>query len=136
MAVDIVYPPVYYSMLSWLATINIPINLLPWACVFPAFDNVLFGVPSAELSSALYRSVENPHCFRLLFADYVLITILPLGFVMLLMLLSKALHARHIKHNQSNEEQSVAMVVADLCSDLVRRYPSRKLLCKFDSVHL
>jgi hypothetical protein len=93
---EIVFPDFYTATLEQLSYINVPIGLLPFGCLFSDLNNILF--------------------------DLVLITAVPLGLVVALVLLSKYLHSHY--QNQpdrgmtANGQKGTGLVMADLCSDL------------------
>lgn len=66
---NIQYPAAYTETMDWFDSINLPIDILPFGCVFPTLDNYIFY--------------------------FVLRTATPLALVIALMLGSRALRLRH-----------------------------------------
>jgi hypothetical protein len=87
---NITYPSFYIDVLDILKGINIPIDLLPFGCVFPWLNNFLF--------------------------DFILKTATPLALVLLLAFLSKVLRAR--SGSAEGAHVSLCAFLADACSDL------------------
>lgn len=89
-AYSITYPPIYAEVLRVAASINIPINVLPFGCVFPDVDNFYF--------------------------ELVLTTTVPLVFVLALMAIAKCL--RQYATRASPGKSDIILVVADILSDI------------------
>ena len=89
LADEITFPPFYTNTLAWVGGVNVPINFLPFGCIVPGLDNFIF--------------------------DFVVTTATPLGFVLLMVVLSSWLHKRY---GSEGGESNIKVFLADICSDL------------------